>query len=66
MCVSPHALLSALVNRVRRGGAAVTRDEVVAVLGAGCSRDDVQRALAELGTGEDLLASIADADVKRR
>jgi hypothetical protein len=66
MCVSPHALLSAVVLRMKGGGAAVTRDELLALLGAGCAREDVRRALAELGTGEAILASIRDEEVQRR
>jgi chromosome segregation and condensation protein ScpB len=66
MCVSSHALLSGLLLRVRAGGAPVTREELRTLLGAGCAREDIRRALAELGSGEELLASIADAEVVRR
>ncbi len=60
MCISPHVLLSALVLRVRNGGAPVTRDEIVSVLAAGCTRDDVRAALVELGSGVDLLDTVGD------
>ena len=66
MCVSAHALLSGLVLRVQEGGVTVTRDDLLALLGAGCAREDVRRALPQLGAGEELLASIRDDEVKRR
>jgi hypothetical protein len=66
MCVSSHALLSGLVLRIRQGGAPATRGELLALLGAGCAREDVRRALAGLGAGEELLASIRDDEVQRR
>ena len=45
-CVSAHALLSALVARLASGGTDVTEKELVAVIGSGCPRADVERALA--------------------
>jgi hypothetical protein len=66
VCVSSHALLSGLVRRVQQGGAPATRDDLLALLGAGCAREDVRRSLSDLGAGEELLASIRDDEVKRR
>jgi hypothetical protein len=62
MCVSPQALLSALVLRVRGGGSAVTRDEIVAVLAAGCTRESVKAALVELGSGVELLETVGEVE----
>lgn len=46
MCVTAHALLSALVARLEKGGAAATAEELRAIVGAGCPRADVDAALA--------------------
>lgn len=46
MCVTPHALLSALVARLRKGGPDATRRELETLVKAGCSRDDVVAALS--------------------
>ena len=45
-CIAPHALLSGLVLRVEREGYVPTRADLEALLGAGCSADDVRAALA--------------------
>jgi hypothetical protein len=46
MCVTAHALLSALVARLARGGPDATLEELRAILGAGCPMEDVRVALA--------------------
>lgn len=46
MCVTAHALLSALVARLEKGGADATADELRAIIGAGCLREDIEAALA--------------------
>jgi DNA-binding phage protein len=46
MCVTVHALLSALVRRVAHDGYAPTRAELATLLRAGCSREDLERALS--------------------
>lgn len=46
MCVTGHALLSALVRRIGNDGYRPTRAELAALLQAGCSHADVERALA--------------------
>ena len=48
-CITPQALLSALVGRVQRGGSAPTLDELRAVLDVGCSRDEVHARFATVG-----------------
>lgn len=48
-CVNTHALLSALVLRVERDGYEVTANDLRALLGAGCKREDVERAFAREG-----------------
>jgi hypothetical protein len=53
-CISPHALLSALVGRLERGGPDARADELVAIVGAGCPRADVEAALAR-ASGEAVL-----------
>lgn len=45
MCVTVHALLSALVRRIDLEGYAPSRAELVALLRAGCPRADIERAL---------------------
>jgi hypothetical protein len=45
-CVSPLALLSALVERASRDGVAVSDDEWRALLGAGCRAVQIEAALA--------------------
>ena len=49
MCVTSHALLSALVRRIERESYAVTRRELETLLRAGCTREDIVRGL-ERGT----------------
>lgn len=49
MCVTPHALLSALVRRIADDGYLVTAGDVDALLGAGCPLEDVSRALSPPG-----------------
>jgi hypothetical protein len=44
MCVTGHALLSALVARLRRGGAEAARSEIEALLKTGCSYTDIESA----------------------
>jgi FAD/FMN-containing dehydrogenase len=65
-CVNTHALLSALVLRVERDGYAVTSNDLRALLGAGCKREDVERALAKEGKAFEhalaVLASLATPD----
>lgn len=46
MCVTPHALLSALVSRLRKGGPDATRRELDTLVGAGCTREEVLAALS--------------------
>jgi hypothetical protein len=58
MCISPAALLSALVLRLQKGGARVTREELEAVLAAGCTREDL-RAAFERGDGDAFAAARA-------
>lgn len=45
-CVTPHALLSALVARMRGGGPAASADELRAIVASGGPRADVEAALA--------------------
>jgi hypothetical protein len=66
MCVSPHALLSALLLRAKSGGAAPSREELIALLGAGCAREDVRRALAGMPRELAILDGIGDDEVTRR
>lgn len=47
MCVTVHALLSALVRRIDLEGYAPSRAELAALLRAGCPRADVARALSQ-------------------
>ena len=44
MCVSGHALLSAIVARLRRGEADAERREIEALLKVGCSYADIEGA----------------------
>lgn len=46
MCVTGHALLSALVRRIANEGYRPTVAELAALMPAGCSFADVERALA--------------------
>lgn len=46
MCVNGHALLSALVARLRRGEADAERREIEALLKTGCSYADIEGALS--------------------
>jgi len=48
MCISPDALLSALILGIERDGAVPTAAELAAVMGAGCRREDIRRRLAAL------------------
>lgn len=48
-CITPQALLSALVRRAAQGGAYPTRDELTSVLAVGCSRDEVVARFESLG-----------------
>lgn len=45
MCIPAHALLSGLVARLEAGGPDATAAELVAIVGAGCPRRDVDEAL---------------------
>jgi hypothetical protein len=45
MCVTAHALLSALVARLESGGPDATRDELRAIIASGAPRADVEAAL---------------------
>ena len=45
MCATPHALLSALVSRLRSGGPDATKRELETLEGAGCAREDIIGAL---------------------
>jgi hypothetical protein len=45
--VSAHALLSAVVARLASGAGETDEKELAAVIGAGCPRADVERALAK-------------------
>ncbi len=49
MCVTGHALLSALVARLAKGGRPATEGELAALLGSGCPEGDVRAALAREG-----------------
>lgn len=49
MCVTPHALLSALARRIADEGYLVTAGDVDALLGARCPVEDVARAFAAPG-----------------
>lgn len=44
MCVSPQALLSAVVNRVQSGGAPPDASELRALIGAGCKKEQLREA----------------------
>lgn len=46
MCITAHALLSGLVARLEAGGADATARELVAIVGSGCPRRDVEATLA--------------------
>lgn len=59
MCVTGHALLSALVRRIGNEGYRPTLAELAALFAAGCSFEDVERALAD-GAGD------AFAEARRR
>ncbi len=48
-CVSPQALLSALVHRATHEGYVPTRADVEAVIAAGCSKEEVVRMLDRVG-----------------
>ena len=48
MCVSPQALVSALILRIEQEGVVPTSDELATVMGAGCRREDIRRRLATL------------------
>jgi hypothetical protein len=48
MCVSPEALVSALILRIEREGVLPTSAELATVMGAGCRRDDIRRRLVAL------------------
>lgn len=51
-CITPQALLSALVRRVAQGGPSPSRAELEAVLGVGCSEGEVLSRFEALGEAE--------------
>jgi len=46
-CISPQALVSALILRIEREGIVPSEKELAAVLGAGCPREDMRARLVE-------------------
>jgi hypothetical protein len=44
MCINPGALASALANRIESGGAPATESEVRALLGSGCTKEELRLA----------------------
>ena len=71
MCVRPDALLSALVFSMREHCREATAQELGALLGAGCSRDEVRRALSAYADRAPFARAIAlldhvEAPPKRR
>lgn len=48
MCISPEALLSALLRGIERDGAIPSAAELAAVIGAGCRKEDVRKRLIAL------------------
>jgi len=48
MCISPEALVSALILRIERDGDLPTPAELAAVIGAGCRQEDIRHRLATL------------------
>jgi hypothetical protein len=62
MCVTGHAFLSALVARLRSGGADAAQSEIEALLKTGCSYTDIESAFLR----EDGEAFQRALDVLRR
>jgi hypothetical protein len=60
MCVSPQALLSAVVNRVESGGKVPDANELRALIGAGCTKEHLREAF-ERGAARAPTARFADA-----
>lgn len=48
-CITPQALLSALVHRATREGYVPTRADLEAVIAAGCTKEEVVRMLDRVG-----------------
>jgi hypothetical protein len=48
MCVSPEALVSALILRIERDGVLPSSADLATVIGAGCGREDIRSRLAAL------------------
>lgn len=44
MCIVPGALASALANRIESGGAPATEAELRALLGSGCTKEELRLA----------------------
>ena len=44
MCIQPGALASALANRIESGGAPATESELRALLGSGCTKEELRLA----------------------
>lgn len=70
MCITAHALLSGLVARLESGGPDATAAELVAIVGAGCPRQDVDAALARArgdhaARARELLAATDTPERKR-
>ncbi len=70
MCITAHALLSGLVARLESDGPDATADELIAIVGAGCPRRDVEAALARaqgdrVARARELLARTDTPERKR-
>jgi hypothetical protein len=61
MCVTAHALLAALVSRLESGGPDARADELIAIVGAGCPRADVEATLRRTA-GESAARALALLD----
>lgn len=71
MCISPDALLAGLLLRMTREGYSPTDDDLRGLLGSGCPRDRLDRALAARpdpvsAEARVRLARVADAGCGRR